>query len=100
MGRDLTIKCPCCGARLEIDVQSGRVIRHEKPGARPADPFAHGLQRARREDESEAQFREAQRKLDQRAREAEDAFGKRAEQLKREAAEGKDLRPPHPFDND
>jgi len=28
---NLTIECPCCGARLIIDVQLGKVLRHEEP---------------------------------------------------------------------
>ncbi len=100
MIRDLSVKCPCCGARLDVDARTGRVLRHEKPGARPADPFAKGLERAQRPVDSDAAFRAAAETLDARRREAEDAFGKRADQIRREADEGKDVRPPHPFDND
>lgn len=28
---NLTVECPCCGARLIIDAQLGKVLRHEEP---------------------------------------------------------------------
>ncbi|MDR0311534.1 MAG: hypothetical protein LBJ21_08100 [Acidobacteriota bacterium] len=28
---NLTVDCPCCGARLIIDAKLGKVIRHEEP---------------------------------------------------------------------
>ena len=28
---NFTIECPCCGARLIIDAQLGKVLRHEEP---------------------------------------------------------------------
>ena len=28
---NLTVECPCCGARLIIDEQLGKVLRHEEP---------------------------------------------------------------------
>jgi len=33
---NLTVECPCCGARLIIDVNLGKVLRHEEP------PQKHG----------------------------------------------------------
>ena len=28
---NLTVDCPCCGARLIIDAKLGKVVRHEEP---------------------------------------------------------------------
>jgi hypothetical protein len=28
---DFVVECPCCGARLDVDPQLGKVIAHEKP---------------------------------------------------------------------
>jgi hypothetical protein len=28
---NLTVECPCCGARLIIDAELGKVLRHEEP---------------------------------------------------------------------
>ena len=28
---NLAVECPCCGARLIIDVKLGKVLRHEEP---------------------------------------------------------------------
>ena len=28
---NLTVECPCCGARLIIDAKLGKVVRHEEP---------------------------------------------------------------------
>jgi len=28
---NLTVECPCCGARLIIDAKLGKVLRHEEP---------------------------------------------------------------------
>jgi len=28
---NLTVECPCCGARLIVDAKLGKVLRHEEP---------------------------------------------------------------------
>jgi len=28
---DITVECPCCGAQLVVDVELGKVLRHEPP---------------------------------------------------------------------
>ena len=28
---NLTVECPCCGAKLIIDAKLGKVVRHEEP---------------------------------------------------------------------
>jgi hypothetical protein len=30
------VECPCCGARLDVDPQLGKVIAHEKPAKKAA----------------------------------------------------------------
>ena len=54
--RYLEVKCPCCGARLKIDAELGRVIAHEAP-PRPAK--APSLDRAGALLHQEAARREA-----------------------------------------
>lgn len=100
MARDLTVRCPCCSASLEVDARTGRVLRHVRPGAPKADPFAQGLERARKGDESDDAFRSAQQNLETRRKEAEDRFSREADRARREKAEGKEIRPPNPFDNE
>ncbi len=33
---DISVACPCCGARLLIDPQMGKVIAYEAPPAKPS----------------------------------------------------------------
>jgi len=34
---NLTVECPCCGARLIIDAKLGKVLRHEEPPQKRSD---------------------------------------------------------------
>lgn len=35
--KNLTLECPCCGARLIIDEKLGKVLRHEEPPQKHSD---------------------------------------------------------------
>lgn len=52
----LEIICPCCGARLKIDAELGKVLDHEPP---PRHEKAPDLDRASRLLQKEAARREA-----------------------------------------
>ena len=54
--REIALVCPCCGARLKIDAELGRVIGHEAP---PRRKPSRSLDRAGELLEKEAARREA-----------------------------------------
>lgn len=54
--RHLHVQCPCCGVRLKIDAELGRVIHHEAP---PRAAAAPSLDRASTLLDQEAARREA-----------------------------------------
>lgn len=92
MPRDLSVRCPCCGATLDVDARTGNVLRHHKPGAQRPDPFSA----PRPAPDADEAFRKAQEQMEQRKRQMEDRFGREASRPHRDRNE----RPPHPFDND
>lgn len=87
------VDCPCCGARLEIDGDSGVVLAHS-PG-RPADEarkkdFGEALARVKRE-ESEREQKFAEQFAASRKR--EDELSKRFDGLLRKQKGQKPTRP-------
>lgn len=98
--RTVTVRCPCCAARLEVDVATGEVLAHRAAKAPPAGGKS---------------FDELLGGLDQQKEEAEDVFQKEMkamedqerlmdEKFKRALERAKDLPddepPPSPFDFD
>jgi hypothetical protein len=53
------IECPCCGAALEVDAESGRILSHRKPepSSSPTD-LGEAVKRLRSEESTrDARFR-------------------------------------------
>jgi len=46
---NLTVECPCCGARLIIDAKLGKVLRHEEPPQKRGDLDLGNVQNLLRE---------------------------------------------------
>lgn len=61
LAENLEVTCPCCGARLKIDRQLGRVIGHEAPPKRhrSADLGRAGDLLHKQAERREAHFRES-----------------------------------------
>ncbi|PYV10617.1 MAG: hypothetical protein DMG23_07075 [Acidobacteria bacterium] len=55
-GRTVELVCPCCGARLKVDRELGKVVAHESPPKRAKPP---DLAHATRALEKQAARREA-----------------------------------------
>lgn len=95
---EFEIPCPCCGAKLVIDANLKRMVRHEealREGARPE------LSEAQRILAEEAERREA---IFRQSVEAEktrgDALSKRFEEALRQAREEPVRKPQRDFDLD
>lgn len=93
------VECPCCGATLEIDAESGHVLAHRKP-ERAATPADLG--------EAVKKLRSQESTRDERFRkqvEAERAHGQSLEKrfeglLKKARSEGPATRPTRDIDLD
>lgn len=95
----IEVACPCCGAKLHVDPDTGTVIRHDEP---PKKPMIEDLQAAVQGLKGEAQRRNdlfeksfASHLNSDRVRE------KKFEELLKQAKEDKSGAPPkRPFDLD
>jgi hypothetical protein len=93
------VECPCCGAKLEIDADSGQVLAHRKV-ERPSGPtdLGEAVQRLRSQESTrEERFRKQV--------EAERAHGQSLEKrfdglLKKARSEGPGTRPTRDIDLD
>lgn len=80
------VVCPCCGARLKVDRELGKVIAHEAP-ARPAhapDLDRAGLLLKKRAEEREARFRQSAEDEKSKSRLLERKFAEALEKAKDE----------------
>lgn len=84
MDRTLNVDCPCCGARLEVEAHSGKVVRHSKT-PRKKETLEESLQRLEREKKDSAHFLEkAQAEIEAKKRRAREAFDQGVEKIKKE----------------
>ena len=75
---NLTVECPCCGARLIIDAKLGKVVRHEDP------PPKHGSLDL---DHAQDFLREQARRREEIFRQSSDDLKIQSELLDRKFAE-------------
>jgi hypothetical protein len=97
--RYLTVKCPKCGETLEIDAQSGQVVRHHGEQRPKADGDFLGTRLRELEQEKarrEALVAEGRQKEQARSGEFEKLFRK----VKEESASGKAEKPVRDIDID
>ncbi|MDD2772371.1 MAG: hypothetical protein PHP45_01600 [Elusimicrobiales bacterium] len=95
------VDCPHCGMRLEVDKQTGKVVKTwEKLKIKDgADPFAESLKKMKEEkDRLDKYFTGAPESLKQRRQELADKF--EAEKQKIKDAGGTVERPLNPLDLD
>ena len=96
MPEALDVACPCCGALLKVDAESGSVVWVDKKKAPPKDL-----------DELVNRVRSQKSVLDekfarsvQQTRNARDVLEKKFEEARKRAAADPTGRPPNPFDNE
>ncbi len=94
------VDCPCCGTRLEVERENGKVVQQWKK-AEPA-PGGDALKAALAKLESDKQRRQqifstAKESMEEQKRKALEKFEKEKERIKRE---NDTSRPPGPFDLD
>ena len=95
------VDCPCCGTRLEVEREDGKVVQRwakpEKPAA-GGDPIKAALAKLEADKKKrENILKNAAGALEDEKKRAMEKFEKEKERIKRE----KDTsRPPHPFDLD
>ena len=95
------VDCPCCGARLEVEREGGKVVQKwDKPQKAPAggDPIKAALEKMEADKKKRATFFSgAKDSLEEEKRRTREKFEKEKERIKRE----KDTtRPPNIFDLD
>ena len=95
----LFVDCPCCGARLEVDRESGKLLQHWAKQDRPkGDLFKHALEKLKSDQAKlENWFSGAAKELEAKKKQAQDRFEKERQRILRE---GDTSRPPNPFDLD
>ncbi len=96
----LYVDCPCCGARIEADRESGKVLQHwaKREAAVPGDPLKAAMEKLEADKKKrENFFSNAKQALEARKREAMEKFEK---ERRRIAEEGDNTPPPRPFDFD
>lgn len=96
MPEALDVACPCCGALLKVDAESGSVVWVDKKKAPPKDL-----------DELVNRVRSQKSVLDekfarsvQQTRNSRDLLEKKFEEARKRAAADPSGRPPNPFDNE
>lgn len=96
------VDCPCCGARIEVRRQDGRVVAHwakrEEASTAETDPLKAAAERQKAEKTKLDQYLSgAKDMLEKKKREAQEKFDKERDRIFKE----KDFtRPENPFDLD
>lgn len=96
MPEAIDVSCPCCGALLKVDAETGAVVwvDKKKEPARDFDDLVKGVQSQKsRLDEKFA-------RSVQQTRNQKEILEKKFEEARRRAAEDPSGRPPNPFDNE
>jgi len=96
MPEALDVSCPCCGALLKVDPETGSVVWADKKKA-PAKNFDELVSRvASQKDVLEDKFARSVAQT----RNQKDILEKKFEEAKKRAAADPTGRPPNPFDNE
>lgn len=96
MPEALDINCPCCGALLKVDPETGAVVwaDKKKAPARDFDDLVRGVQ-SHKSVLDEKFARSVEQTKHQR-----EILEKKFEEAKKRAAQDPSVRPPNPFDNE
>jgi hypothetical protein len=90
------VTCPCCGAALKIDPETGAVVWSEQRKAPPKD-FDDLVERVH---SHKSELDEKFARSVQQTRNQKDILAKKFEEARRRAAADPDRRPHNPFDDD
>ena len=96
MPEALDVNCPCCGALLKVDPETGAVVWADKKAApaRDFDDLVKGVQSQwSRLDEKFA-------RSVQQTKRASEILDKKFEEARRRAEQDPTTKAPHPFDNE
>ncbi|MGH9535927.1 MAG: hypothetical protein ACRD2E_13840 [Terriglobales bacterium] len=91
MPKTLHLRCPDCGAQLQVDAQTGAILSHTRPVRRPADVDLSqaGNQLRRQEDQRNQRYADAVEQHRQRDR----ILGQKFDDALRRARENPDEQP-------
>jgi hypothetical protein len=96
MPEALDVECPCCGALLKVDPETGSVVWADKKKA-PAKDFDDLVSRV--QSQKNVLDEKFARSVEQ-TRHAKEILEKKFEEARKRAAENPTVRPPNPFDNE
>ena len=96
MPEALDVECPCCGALLKVDPETGSVVWADKKKA-PAKDFDDLVSRV--QSQKSVLDEKFARSVEQ-TRHAKEILEKKFEEARKRAAENPTVRPPNPFDNE
>ena len=94
----LKLICPCCGAKLVVDPDTGAILSHEKKAAKSVKDLslAEALQaEQQRKQQLEEKFKQASSDYEHR----EEILQKKFDEAKKKVKDD-DTPPPHPMDWD
>lgn len=96
MPEALDVECPCCGALLKIDAETGSVVWADKK-QEPSKSFDDLLSRV---SSQKSVIQEKFARSVQQTRNQREILEKKFEEARRRAALNPNERPPNPFDNE
>ena len=96
MPEALDVSCPCCGALLKVDAETGSVVWADKKKA-PAKDFDELVSRVASQ---KAGLEDKFARSVAQTRNQKDVLEKKFEEAKKRAAADPTGRPPNPFDNE
>jgi len=102
MDKTIYVECPFCQGMLEVSLESGKVVnkwKHEDIPKTADDRMRGALHKIETDKKKRKDlFESTKGRLDEKKKEAEDAFQREVERIKKEG--GKVDPPPNPFDLD
>lgn len=96
MPEALDVECPCCGARLKIDPETGSVVWTDRK-KEPAKSFDDLLNRV---SSQKSVLDEKFARSVHQTKNQKEILEKKFEEARKRAAENPNQRPPNPFDNE
>jgi len=96
MPEALDVTCPCCGAMLKVDPETGSVVWADKKKAPPKDFDDLVSQVASRKNVLDEKFARSV----QHTKHASAILDKKFEEARKRAEADPTSKPPHPFDDD
>lgn len=96
MPEALDVDCPCCGALLKIDPETGSVVWADRKKA-PARDFEDLVSRVRSQ---KSRLNEKFDRSVEQSRHQRDILDRKFEEARKRAAADPNKRPPNPFDNE